>query len=242
VTSSSLAKGAEAFGVSLGEAQLAAFERYRQELLSWNERINLTAITDPTEVEVRHFLDSLSCLLGMDNLLRSRSTPSIIDVGAGPGFPGLPIKLARPAVRLVLVDSVAKKAAFLRHVVASLGLSEVTVLTGRAEDLARSAVHRERYDAAVGRAVASLPVLVELCLPFVRIGGRLVAPRRGDLLQEQQDAETAVALLGGRFRAPIPVELGHGRDGYGLVVVAKERPTPARFPRRAGVPAKRPLT
>jgi 16S rRNA (guanine527-N7)-methyltransferase len=241
VTLSILAAGAEAYGALLDSTQLQAFERYRGELLAWNARVNLTAITEPGEVEVRHFLDSLSCLLAIDDLLESRAPARVIDVGAGAGFPGLPIKLARPAIRLDLVDSVGKKTAFLRHAVEALGLPDVRVITARAEDLARWPEHREQYDVALGRAVASLPVLLELCLPFVRVGGRLVAPRRGDLLAQQGAAERAVGTLGGRFRAPVWVELGDGRAGSGLVVVEKERPSPERLPRRAGVPAKRPL-
>jgi 16S rRNA (guanine527-N7)-methyltransferase len=238
---STLAAGAAAFGVSLNRAQLQAFERYRDELLAWNKTVNLTAITEPRAVEVRHFLDSLSCLLPINRRLQNEINPRMIDIGAGGGFPGLPIKLARPEVQLTLVDSVGKKTAFLRHLVEVLGLSGVQVITARAEDLARSPEHREHYEVAVARAVASLPVLLELCLPFVRLGGLLVAPRRGDLPGEQQVAGKAVQLLGGRFASHLPLELSDGREGSGLVVVEKVQPTSDRFPRRAGIPAKRPL-
>lgn len=231
-----LRKHAAALGLPLSEGQLAAFEVYRVELLDWNRRVNLTAVTDPSEVELRHFADSLTCFIGLDAMLRQRPTARVIDVGSGAGFPGLPLKLARPDMRLTLLDSVGKKTAFLDHMVARLGLQDVEVVTVRAEDLARSAQHRDGYDAAVSRAVAALPVLLELCLPFLRPGGRLVAIRRGDLAQQQAKAARAVHELAASFQRPLP-----GLRGSGLVVVGKVGPTPQRYPRRSGIPAKRPL-
>lgn len=236
-----LARRAAQLGAPLDRAQLAAFEVYRAELLDWNRRVNLTAITDPREVERRHFVDSLTCLPLLEDLLATGAA-SVIDVGSGAGLPGLPLKLARPDIRLTLLDSVGKKTAFLVYVVARLGLRGVTVATGRAEELARVPAHRERYDAVLARALAPLPVLLELCLPFARVGGRLVAHRRGDLAAQQREAASAASQLGGRFRAPVPIGLRTGRGEYGLVVVDKVAPTPPAYPRRVGVPAKRPLT
>lgn len=236
-----LERRAAELGVPLTPRQLDAFERYRHELLAWNERVNLTSITEPDEVERRHFVDSLTCLLALNDLLEECPAATLIDIGTGGGFPGLPLKIARPEIRLTLLDSVRKKTEFLEHLVRALGLCDVTVLTARAEELGQQPQYRERYDAAVSRALAELPVLLELCLPFVRVGGRLVAPRRGDLLAQQAEAERAARELGGVFRAPIPVDLGPGYTGYGLVVVDKAAPTPPRYPRRPGIPAKRPL-
>lgn len=231
-----LREHAAALGLSLSDQQLAAFDVYRAELLAWNKRVNLTAISDPGEVELRHFADSLTCLKGLAAILERHPAARIIDVGSGAGFPGLPLKLARPEIRLTLLDSVGKKTAFLEHLVARLSLPNVEVVTARAEELARSAEHRDAYDAAVSRAVAALPVLLELCLPFLRPGGRLVATRGGDLAQQQAEAGRAVRELTARFGPSLP-----GLRGSGLVVVDKLGPTPARYPRRTGVPAKRPL-
>jgi 16S rRNA (guanine527-N7)-methyltransferase len=236
-----LARRAAELGAPLDCEQLAAFELYRDELLRWNRRVNLTSVTDPAAIEARHFVDSLSCLIALRDLLTGKPTASLVDVGSGAGFPGLPLKIAVPGLRLTLLDSVGKKTAFLEQLVARLGLDGVTVLTGRAEELAHRPALREQFDVALGRALAPLPVLLELCLPFVRLGGRLVANRRGDLGAQQAEAEPAARTLGGRFRAPVPVDLGPELSGYGLVVADKTGPTPERYPRRPGVPAKRPI-
>jgi 16S rRNA (guanine527-N7)-methyltransferase len=236
-----LERRAASLGAPLDAAQGAAFELYRRELLDWNRRVNLTAITDPDEIEVRHFVDSVSCLAAFGDQLSVKPDAAVIDVGSGAGLPGLPLKLVRPTMRLALLESVRKKTAFLEHMVNRLDLKDVTVLTGRAEDLSHSAAHRERYDIALSRGLAALPVLLELCLPFVRLGGRLIASRRGDLPGQQAEAERAVRELGGQFLKPIPVDLGPGYEDYGLVVVEKTAPTPERYPRRTGIPAKRPI-
>lgn len=236
-----LAARAAEFGCPLEANQLAAFGRYRSELLAWNERANLTAITEPAAVELRHFVDSLSCLQGFGDLLADDPAPRLIDVGSGGGFPGLPLKLAQPRLALTLVDSVGKKTEFLRHLVAVLGLQGVEVITARAEDLARDPARREQYTVVVSRALAALPVLLELCLPFARVGGRLVAPRRGDLTGQQAEAAGAALELGGSFRPAIAIDLAPGLGDLGLVVVEKVAPTPSRYPRRVGIPSKRPL-
>ena len=154
----------------------------------------------------------------------------------------MPLKIACPALRLALLDSVRKKTRFLEQVIAELRLENVEVMTARAEDQARLGLFREVYDLVVTRALAPLPVLLELCLPFLKVGGRLVVPRRGDLSADQDAVHGVVQMLGGRFRSPIPVHVGKDLDGYGLTIVDKVEPTPAHYPRRAGLPAKRPLT
>jgi 16S rRNA (guanine527-N7)-methyltransferase len=230
-----LAETAARWGLPLDREQLDRFATYAAELRRWNERVNLTAITDEPAIATRHFLDSLRCALSWGADVRSA-----IDVGAGAGLPGLPLKILRPGLRLTLVESVEKKAAFLRHIVAMLELTDVTIVAERAEAVGQEAAHRERYDVAVARAVAALRVLAEYCLPLCRVGGRFLAPKGAQIEQELADAQLAIGTLGGRLMGVEDVELP-GSDRRSLVVVEKIAPTPAQYPRRVGVPAKRPL-
>ena len=227
----------EVVGLRLGAAQVAAMERYERELLDWNSRFNLTAVRDSNGVQVKHFLDSLTCFLA----LRDTSIERVIDVGSGAGFPGLPLKIAYPAMQLTLVESVGKKADFCRHVTRTLALEGVDVVQERAEMLGQMASHREQYDWALARAVAAMPVLVEFLLPLVRVGGRALAMKGESGPAEAQTAERAMRVLGGHLRQLVPVHLpGVAEERY-LVVVDKVAATPANYPRRVGVPAKRPL-
>ncbi len=224
-------------GLRLSPRQQAAFELYEEELLSWNEKFNLTAIRDREGIRTKHFLDSLSCLLVMRDNLNSR----LVDIGTGAGFPGIPLKIAVPSLQLTLVESVGKKADFCRHVVETLALEKVDVVTCRAEEMGLVSEHRERYDWALARAVADLPVLVEFLLPLVKIGGSMLAQKGESGPAEAHKAEKAVHLLGGRLRTLQKVNLpGVAEDRY-LVVVDKIAATPPGYPRRAGMPAKRPL-
>jgi len=224
-------------GLRLGAAQVAAMERYERELLDWNSRFNLTAVRDSNGVQVKHFLDSLTCFLA----LRDTSIERVIDVGSGAGFPGLPLKIAYPAMQLTLVESVGKKADFCRHVTRTLALEGVDVVQERAEMLGQMASHRERYDWALARAVAAMPVLVEFLLPLVRVGGRALAMKGESGPAEAQTAEHAMRVLGGHLRQLVPVHLPGVVEERYLVVVDKVAATPANYPRRVGVPAKRPL-
>ena len=233
-----LRSGARRLGLDLGAAQLQHLHRYAEELEVWNARLNLTAITDPSEVEVRHFLDSVSVVLGLPDGAQFRG--SLVDVGSGGGFPGLPLKLALPAMHLALVESVGKKARFLCHLVQVLRLEDTPVYDARAEELAQRPELRETFDVAVARAVGELSSLAELCLPFCRVGGRFIAQKRADSWQEVQAAWGALEALGGGPPELVEVPLGE-LPGAVLVVVQKVRPTPERYPRRAGMPAKRPL-
>ena len=239
-----LARGAAALGLPLGAAQLEAYEVYFRELIAWNQRANLTAITDYEEVQQKHFLDSLTVALplvrrwGAGERLGHRA---LVDVGTGAGFPGLALKIAFPALRVTLIEATGKKVRFLEHVVATLGVEDVRVVWGRAEELAHQPEHRERYDVATARAVASLASLAELLLPFVRIGGLAIAPKKGDIAAEVDAARHAVAVTGGAVAEIVPVRLPELPDERALVVLAKERPTPPTYPRPAGVPARRPL-
>lgn len=224
-------------GESLSPQQAAAFERYVAELVEWNKRFNLTTITEPAAIQTRHFLDSLSCWLA----LRSGPPASLIDVGAGAGFPGLPLKILRPNIQLTLLESTAKKASFLEHIVQVLGLRNVTVLAQRAEDAGQSPAHREQYDWAVARAVAPLPVLAEYLLPFVKVGGRMLAQKAKGAQDEVAAAASAFAKLGGEFEDLISVQVPGLEEERWLVVVRKSAATPPAYPRRAGMPTKRPL-
>jgi 16S rRNA (guanine527-N7)-methyltransferase len=233
-----LAQEAGALGLKLNERRLDQFSRYEQLLLEWNARLNLTAITDPEDIRRRHFLDSLACATIMGNPAGQR----LIDVGSGAGFPGLPLKILFPELEVVLVDSVAKKARFLEAVTADLGLTGLAVLVERAEVLGQQKDHRGRYDWAVARAVAELRVLVEYLLPLCRLGGHGVALKGEGAAEEAQAAASAIHLLGGEVARLIPVQLPLVEKRHYLVVVEKSGATPAEYPRRPGMAAKRPLT
>ena len=233
-----LAGGATRLGVTLSPAQLDQFALYRDELLAWNRRANLTAITDPAEVEIKHFLDSLTVLQAMDG--QPRCGLRVIDVGSGAGLPGLPLKIACPNISLTLLESVGKKTAFLEHVVAALGLKSVAVIHARAEDVAQQEEHREAYDFVVARAVAPMATLGELTLPLCAVGGTVIAMKSANVVKELGQAAVALEVLGGRLRHCVPVAL-QGLTGRTLVVLDKLSTTPDRYPRRAGMPKKRPL-
>lgn len=224
-------------GLRLSSAQLQALAVYERELLNWNTRFNLTAIRNAEEVRIKHFLDSLTCILAMRDTIVER----LVDVGTGAGFPGIPLKIVYPKMTLTLVESVKKKADFCRYVVQALGLQGVEIVQKRVEELGQSPAYRERYDWAVARAVAILPVLVEYLLPLVRVGGSMLAMKGESGPAEAHSAEKALRLLGGSLRQLLPVTLpGVSEERY-LVVIDKVAATPAIYPRRVGIPAKRPL-
>ncbi|MCJ7512088.1 MAG: 16S rRNA (guanine(527)-N(7))-methyltransferase RsmG, partial [Anaerolineales bacterium] len=190
-------------GLQLTRRQLDSFRWYASELLAWNKRHNLTAITDPLGIEMKHFLDSLTCLLAMQPKRGDR----VVDVGTGAGFPGLPLRIVCPKIQLTLVEATGKKADFCRHVVEELGLEGVVVLHARAEDVGHMPEHRQVYDWALARAVAQLPVLVECMLPLLRVGGKAIALKGETGPAEAHASERALRLLGGRVDSVIPIEL-----------------------------------
>lgn len=224
-------------GIRLTPRQVKAFKDYEHLLISWNQKFNLTAIRDAEGIRTKHFLDSLTIFTELGAAVPG----SLVDVGTGAGFPGIPLKIALPEMRLTLVESVGKKAEFCRHVVESLKLDNVEVLTIRAEDLGRSPQYREKYDWAVARAVSSMPVLAEYLLPLVRVGGGMLAQKGENAHVEVQAAEKAIHILGGSLRKISLVTLPGVADERYLVVVDKKAATPARYPRRAGLPASKPL-
>ncbi len=227
----------EIIGLRLAASQVAAMESYERELHEWNSRFNLTAVRDSDGVQVKHFLDSLTCILAF----RDTSANKVIDVGTGAGFPGLPLKIACPSMQLTLVESVGKKADFCRHVVKTLALEGVEVVQERVEVIGQKHAYREQFDWALARAVAAMPVLAEFLLPLVRMGGHALAMKGESGPAEAQAAERAMRMLGGHLRQLMPVHLpGVAEERY-LVVVDKVAATPGIYPRRVGVPAKRPL-
>ncbi len=234
-----LVTGAAALGIRLDREQIGRFRTYHEALILWNRRINLTSIVDDDRVQSHHFLDSLTVASALPRPVLQDGR--VMDVGSGAGFPGVPLKIAFPGLRLALVESTGKKVEFLERLVGLLGLSGVEVLTGRAETLGREPRFRERFDAVLARALGPLPVVAELTLPFARIGGVLVAQRRGDLAREVEEAAPALDALGGGAADVRPVDLPGLADGRALVVVTKIAQTSERYPRRPGAPSKRPI-
>ena len=225
--------------LGLEEEKALLFRRYFQELVEWNRAVNLTAIVEPDEVAAKHFRDSLSVARAIPG--ETLAGGSLLDVGSGAGFPGLPLKIAWPGLNVTLLESVGKKAAFLRHVVDGLGLSGVAVENGRAETLAHEPRLRESFDVVAARAVARMAALAELTLPFCKTGGIVVAQKKAGIDDELREAERAIGLLGGALERIEVVDDVEPGDPRWLVALRKTAPSPDRYPRRPGIPARRPL-
>jgi 16S rRNA (guanine527-N7)-methyltransferase len=235
-----LIDGARGLQIHLTPEQLEALGAYQHALVEWNEQFNLTAITDDVGIQVRHFLDSLSCLQALESGERF-SGKHVIDVGTGAGFPGLPLKLLCPGMKLTLLEATAKKVGFLEHVTSHLQMHDVTIKQGRAEELGQQSAHREQYDWAIARAVADMPILAEYLLPLVKVGGRVLAQKGEGAPAEVQRGEWAIQQLGGRVRRLVPIELRGLAETRYLVILDKVAVTPPQYPRRPGMPNKRPL-
>ena len=226
------------FGSPPADEMRAGFDLLESTLLEWNTRVNLTAITDPQEVRLRHFLDSLSLL----PCLGETSGKHLIDVGTGAGFPGLPLAMARPDLQVTLLEATGKKLAFIDEMARMLKLKNARTLHARAEEAGQMPGERERYEYVTARAVARLPVLAEYLLPLARVGGLCIAMKGETATQEAQDARRALAMLGGSLRSIEEVELPGVEGRHYLVLIDKVRPTPAEYPRRPGLPNRSPLT
>lgn len=232
-----LVEGAHMLGVHLSPAQADLFERYRGELMDWNRKFNLTGLEDARSVTVKHFLDSLSIALAVE----IRGGQKILDVGTGAGLPGLPVKIWQPRVELWLLEAAGKPVRFLQHLCQELNLAGVTVLQGRAEEWGRKAGFREEFDGVLTRAVAPLAVVFEYGLPFLRPGGWMVAFKGPRVREEMDQGKVACRVLGGEVDRTVELSLPfHGGDRV-LVVARKVAPTPGSYPRRTGIPSRRPL-
>ncbi|SMC91459.1 16S rRNA (guanine(527)-N(7))-methyltransferase RsmG [Sporomusa malonica] len=232
-----LAQAAAKYGLNLSEGQIEAMNTYYRLLIEWNEKINLTAITQPHEVAVKHMIDSLSCY--QEDIFNSGT--SIIDVGTGAGFPGIPLKIYQPDLKLTLMDSLNKRLLFLRKVTDTLTLEGVDIVHARAEEGGKNKLHREKYQIAVSRAVARLNVLCELCLPFVKTGGWFIALKGAQYEDEAAEAAKAITILGGRLERIEPVNLPGLVDKRAVIYIRKIAATPQDYPRRPGTPEKKPL-
>ncbi|WP_123042648.1 16S rRNA (guanine(527)-N(7))-methyltransferase RsmG [Cohnella candidum] len=226
-------------GIHLSEPdkQLEQFETYYRLLVEWNEKMNLTGITEREAVYEKHFYDSLT-LAGVTDL---RETASIADIGSGAGFPSLPIKIAFPHLKVTIVDALAKRIRFLEEVVSGLGLKDVVCLHGRAEEVSRKPEHRDAYDLVTARAVARLAALNELCMPFAKTGGKFIAMKGSDVTEELDEALYSVKQLNGAFRNTVQLTLPSEGSARHLIVIAKTGSTPKAYPRKPGLPLKQPL-
>ena len=235
-----LRNGIDRLGLHLEKEQLLLFETYCQELIIWNNKFNLTSIESEEEIQTRHFLDSLNLSKFIPDDFDSDC--SIIDIGSGGGFPGLPLKILLPDIKLTLVESIGKKANFLKHVVDVLCLGDVQVCQERAETLAHNSSMREMFDLVVSRAVADLSVLSEITLPFCRIGGKVMALKGLDLSSELERSTRSIMLMGGSLQDVVVVDLNQINTARSVVILDKKTVSPNNYPRKAGIPAKRPIT
>ena len=234
-----LKRGAATLGIQLSGVQVGQFRRYYDEIIDWNRRVNLTSVTDWDQVQRRLILESLSVISALPGQVLD--TGRVLDVGSGAGFPGLALKIAFPRLRVTLLDATAKKTAFLAHVTGVLELRGIDVVTGRAETLAHDPAHRESYDVVLARAVARLPALAELTLPFCRTGGLVVAQKGAGIDGEVDEATRAIEVMGGELKEVHEIAIECSQDRTTLVVLAKLKSTPPGYPRRPGIPARRPL-
>lgn len=222
-----LKSGAAELGIELTDTQLRQFDAFAQFLVETNEKFNLTRITEPEEIVTSHYLDSLTCL----QALKIKKGASVIDIGTGAGFPGIPIKIVRPDLRVTLADATFKKVKFISEAVERLGLTNTEPVQARAEEIGREAAFREKYDIVFARALADMKVLAELCLPLVKVGGHVIAQKSADAADEVEAARPMIGTLGGKLDKVIEVRVPHTEITRLLVVVSKTKPTPQQFPR-----------
>jgi 16S rRNA (guanine527-N7)-methyltransferase len=225
-------------GLHLSTEQMKQFELYYRELIDWNKRISLTSITGYEDVQIKHFLDSLTISRAVD--LKKKGL-RVVDVGTGAGLPGMPLKIVFPHIRLTLIEATIKKTKFLEQVISKLDLKEVEVIASRAETAAHNDNYREKFDVVISRALSSLPALAELMLPFCNTGGCCIAPKKGDIDKEVEQSKKAITLMGGTLKGLNKVDLNEFSDDRILVIISKVKSTPVEYPRRPGMPGKRPI-
>lgn len=229
-------KGLESLNIKLSESQMEQFLSFYELLVEWNSFMNLTAITEFGEVVQKHFLDSLALIKACD--LKNQT---LIDVGTGAGFPGIPLKIAFPELKVILLDSLNKRINFLNTVIDTLGLEKVETIHGRAEDFAKNKDYREKYDLCVSRAVSNLTTLSEYCLPFVKVNGSFISYKSEKLTEELKEADKAISILGGKVGNQIELILPDSDIYRNLLIINKIKNTPGKYPRKAGLPSKEPL-
>lgn len=223
--------------ITLTDKQKQQFDKFYELLVEWNKVMNLTGITEYEEVNEKHFVDSLSIVKAID----MENVENVIDVGTGAGFPGIPLKIAFPHLKVVLLDSLNKRINFLNEVIAELGLTDIKTIHGRAEDYAKQAEYREKFDLCVSRAVANLSTLSEYCLPYVSVDGLFVPYKSGEIDEELENSKKAVKILGGKIENVVKFQLPGTEIGRSFVKVKKIANTNKKYPRKAGLPAKEPL-
>lgn len=225
------------FGITLNDIQKEQFEKYYNMLVEWNKVMNLTGITEHSEVNLKHFTDSLAIARVVD----MSKVSTLIDIGTGAGFPGLPIKIVYPDIKVTLLDSLNKRIKFLDAVTEELGLSDVQTLHGRAEDYAKNKEFREKFDICVSRAVANLSTLSEYCIPFIHNDGCFISYKSGASDEEIMESEKAVSVLGGKIELIDKFQLPDTDMGRSLIKIRKIKKTPVKYPRKAGIPSKEPI-
>jgi 16S rRNA (guanine527-N7)-methyltransferase len=223
--------------IELSQEQQNQFIKYKRLLKEWNEKINITAITDDIEIDIKHFLDSLTPVV--TKLFDGRKI--IIDIGTGGGFPGLPLKIFNEELKVTLLDSLNKRIIFLNEVIKELGLKNIEAIHGRAEELGRTENYREQYDICVSRAVASLNTLSEYCMPFVKVGGYFISMKGEDVEEELKEAEKGIKILGGSILKKELVKIPKSDIVHSLIIIEKIKETPTKYPRGGGKPKKTPL-
>ena len=232
-----LKRGTEEMGIEISHKQAEQFIKYKDILLEWNRKMNLTTITEEREIIIKHFLDSLSCI----QTKYLKNTGKMIDIGTGAGFPGIPLKIILPDIKLTLLDSLKKRIGFLEEVCAELDLGGIEFIHGRAEDFGQNKNYREKYKYVVSRAVAALNVLTEYCLPFAQVGGHFICQKGPKLIEEIKDAQKSIKILGGKIVEQIKIELPFSDRDHHILVVEKIKQTPIKYPRKAGKPSKNPI-
>ena len=232
-----LLKGAPRLGLELGNREIEQFLRYKELLKEWNTKINITAITDDEEIDVKHFLDSLTPFIaGIFS-----DDKKVIDIGTGGGFPGLPLKIVNPSLQVTLLDSLNKRIKFLNEVISNLALDGIEAIHGRAEELSNKPIYREQYDVCISRAVASLDTLSEYCIPFVKVGGHFISMKGPDVEEELKSSQNAIKILGGKIIEKKLVQIPESDIIHSLIIIEKIRETPTKYPRAGGKPKKNPL-